>query len=98
MSEETAIGCERWTGKLRNFGSVQNSAKTLCDRGQILPLPEPQFPYLLSAGWGGDRKIPHLRSGLRIPLPSSQVCLSKQATSCRPRRPLILISNEYAKG
>lgn len=46
MSEETAIGCERWTGKLRNFGSVQNSAKTLCDRGQILPLPEPQFPYL----------------------------------------------------
>lgn len=98
MSAGTAIGCESWTGKLRNLGFVQSSAKTLCDRGQILPLPEPQFPYLLRAGWGGDRKIPQLHSGLLIPLPLSQVCLSKQATSCRPRRPLILISNEYAKG
>ena len=80
MSVGTAIGCERWTEKLRNLGSVQSSAKTLCDRGQILPLPEPQFPYLLRAGWGGNRKIPHLRLGLRIPLQLSQVFLSKQAT------------------
>lgn len=56
----TAIGYKRWTGKLRNLGSLQSSAKTLCDHGQILPFPEPQFPYLLRAAWGGDHKILNL--------------------------------------
>lgn len=47
--------------------------------------------------WGPSNLGIHDLLDHLIPLQLSQVCLSKQATSAHLIRPLILISNEYAK-